>query len=169
MVVRWCFPHNFQYIYIYTNKLCTFLSGGCYISNITIFVWSPWPPSPEEALFWAHLLRRTDLLEIDLLEPALMHWEAARTGGFLSHGNTPNSSNIEAFSILTWRSPQIRNPPTVGNGWLVPEMSGDPRDWMVSNLILTFKNGYLRVYHISGLAQMLCWTDDKQQYLQSSS
>ena len=106
MVVRWCFPHNFQYIYIhtyiytnnlYTNKLYTFLSGGCYISNTSIFVWSPWLP-PEEALFWAHLLRRTDLLEIDLLEPALMHWEAARTGGFLSHGNTPNSSNIEAFS-----------------------------------------------------------------------
>ena len=98
MVVRWCFPHNFQYmyIYIYTNKLYTFLFGGCYISNTTIFVWSPWPPSPEEALFWAHLLRRTDLLlEIDLLEPALMHWEAARTGAFL------------------WEYPQIIQPWTI--------------------------------------------------------
>eukprot|EP00435_Cladocopium_sp_Y103_P012852 s2447_g3.t1 len=29
-----------------------------------------------EALFWAHLLRRRDLLqEMDLLDPALMHWE----------------------------------------------------------------------------------------------
>ncbi len=35
------------------------------------------PPSTEEALFWAHLLRRKDLLaNMELLEPALLQYEA---------------------------------------------------------------------------------------------